>query len=664
MIVGSPVTPPDEFTLPGFISPPPAYVDKRNEYRLISSLREAAQTKDPTDILARAAERFFFTIQGEGPAVSLGNAYADLAVTGRASYEALKALDMTDRNGPPMRALKDATRQRLTGFTPTDAEITAAVDQALDRAYAVAWALRGPVAQREALRARLGWIAVSGEDDPPHRPVNLPAPPYEQYEIQVTTPVNPLTTPVRPAPISLLTRFFVASAEPAAATAVPFMPRALPPDPDPVLSMPPGHDVILFLHGHSSGAEEALDIIPHLLEEGLKWGKKYSVVSFDLPNNGYSQTFDHRRIAASNETNFPFLPTDNTPIRNPILDFIEDFVVSFVNALNEATKVNGAPDVKDRFAAVIGGSLGGNLGLRLGRRKIMPAWLDRAIVAWSPASVWPAMVKNSPRREGSRDTLVEFQKEEVDGSRRDYFFRSYEQKRALGSIKPQPTYWYGKSFPNADLRVRLSRIARREIYNPFFRQWHWRVACEQLIFSHVENEEYGDNSTPVRYTLNTVRTLLAAGEEDNYYLAGIYDATKFVGTRMVQTPGRLLLVRDTGHSIHAERPGFLASEIMKFLNAKSIEIRCITRERGRIRSVGVFDHTDNVERTMTQEECILAIHRGDDLFVVGPDGDRAAVVIGFRFGPDEGADSRYFIKSEADGSEPNNLLSLQECVEP
>jgi pimeloyl-ACP methyl ester carboxylesterase len=373
------------------------------------------------------------------------------------------------------------------------------------------------------------------------------------------------------------------------------------------------------------------------------------------------------KIFVQYETNFPFLPSDNTPIRNPILDFIEDFVVAFGNALIEVTKVNGIPVVRERIAAVIGGSLGGNLRLRLGRRKVMPDWLNRAIVSWSPASVWTAMVKHDPRREGSRDTLVEFQKPEVDGSRRDYFFRVYEETRSFGFItltKPQPTYWYGKSFPDADLHIRLSRIARREIYNPLFRQWHWRGACEQLIFSHVENEEYGDHSTPVRYTLNFVRALLAAGEEDNYPFTGIYDATQFVGARMDKTPGRLLLVRHTGHSIHIERPGFLASEIMKFLNAKSIEIRCITREGGHIRSVGVFDHTDQVERAMTQEECILAIHRGDDLFVVGPDGDRAAVLIGFRFGPDEGADSRYFIKTEADESEPNNLLSLKKCSEP
>ena len=161
--------------------------------------------------------------------------------------------------------------------------------------------------------------------------------------------------------------------------------------------IPDYYSVVLFLHGHSSGAEEALDFIPHLLQEGLKQGKRYAAISFDLPNNGYSETFDHTRIAASTATNFPFLPSDNTPITTPILDFIENFVVAFVDAVEGVLIRNGVPRIKHRIAAVIGGSLGGNLGLRLGRRNPMPAWLNQSIVSWSPASVWKAMVKHDPQ---------------------------------------------------------------------------------------------------------------------------------------------------------------------------------------------------------------------------------------------------------------------------
>jgi pimeloyl-ACP methyl ester carboxylesterase len=34
---------------------------------------------------------------------------------------------------------------------------------------------------------------------------------------------------------------------------------------------------------------------------------------------------------------------------------------------------------------------------------------------------------------------------------------------------------------------------------------------------------------------------------------------------MTRTPGRMLMLEDTGHSIHDERPVFLAREIVRFL---------------------------------------------------------------------------------------------------
>jgi pimeloyl-ACP methyl ester carboxylesterase len=567
MQVDSVVTPWDESSPPIALppDPPPTFVDGGNEGRLIPGLRGRAKLQDPTLVLAHAAAEFFkaqraATPQARQIAMDLGAAIADLAVTGRQTYGQFK-------NGIRMLSLEGALRARLDAQAlsrpPSDAEIQTAMDLALDRAYDVAWALRGPVAQRSDLRARLGWIAVSAEDDTPHRPVNMPAPPFEQYEVQVRTPIAG-------GEISLWTRFFVACADNVPSATVPIQRRRVPDDPVPFI--PAYHSILLFVHGHSSGAEEALGLIPHLLQEGLKQRQRYAVISFDLPNNGHSETFDHTRIAAANATNFPFLPSDNTPITTPILDFIEDFVVAFVDAVEDEMIRNGTPRLKHRIAAVIGGSLGGNLGLRLGRRNPMPAWLDQAIVSWSPASVWKAMVKHDPRREASRDTLVEFQKPEIEDSRKNYFFRVYEEVRKFGTIpltKPQPAYWYGESFLNAGLHVQFSRVARREIYNAFYRQWHWRVACEQLIYSHFENEVYGDNSTPVRYTLNTVRTLLVAGEEDNYTHVGIYDGTRKLGESMTGTPGRLLLIRRTGHSIHTERPQYLASEIVKFLRDRT-----------------------------------------------------------------------------------------------
>ncbi|CAN5621872.1 hypothetical protein BH23GEM9_BH23GEM9_26820 [soil metagenome] len=655
MRIDPPVTPWDEPPSPLVFRAPVEFVDADNEDRLIPILRAAAKTRNPITILAWSATEFVkanraVTADTKRAAADLGTALADLAVTGRESYRAFQL-------GLNIVAVEGATRQRVEARVPapapTDEEIGRAMEQALDRAYDVAWALRGPLSIQVELRPRLGWIAVSSEDDTAHRPVNMPAPPFEQYEVDVTARLAGGNR------IVLSTRYFVACAEPVPSAPVSRSPRTAPNDPIP--NIPSDHEVLLFIHGHSSGAEEALDIIPHLIEQGLP-DRKYAVISFDLPNNGYSQTFDHTRVALPNATTFPLWPSDNDPIAVPLLDFIEDFVVAFVDDVERVAILNGRPGIQNRIAAVFGGSLGGNLTLRLGRRRNAPPWLKRAFVAWSPASVWKAMVKHNPYREGPRYARDMFNEPETDDSRARYFNEVYERDPAPIVLKRQSAYWYRKGFPTTELRIAMSRLARREIYNEFYRIWHWRVACEQLTYSHAENEVYGDSSTPVRYTLNRVRTLLVAGAVDNYTGTGIYNATRTVGKAMTKTPGRLLLLRDTGHSIHTERPQYFATEIVKFLAAKVMEIRCVVRVAGRIERVGGFDHTQGQPFNMSQQECIAAITRGDDYFVVGPAGDVAAVIVGqIQGAPGPGGTTRYFIKTEADGLEPNNLASLPQC---
>ena len=659
MRVDPPVAPWDEPLDPGIFRAPAEFVDAGNDDRLIPMLRAAARSRNPVLILAWAATEFFRADrqrprdeQQADATAALGTALADLAVTGREAYSRF-------RNGVSPLSFEGTTRLRIEAQVgpprATDAEIATAMRRTLDRAFAVAWALRGPVEHRAALRGRLGWIAVSGEDDTPHRPVNMPAPPYEQHEVTVTVPI-----PER-APLSVSTRFFVACAVDAPRTPAPVSLRAAPNDP--IVNIPADHEVLLFLHGHSSGAEEALDIIPHLLEQGLRRGKRYAVISFDLPNNGYSETFDHTRIAPASATTFPFLPSDNTPIATPILDFIENFVVAFVDSVENSAIVNGRPPIKDRIAGVFGGSLGGNLGLRLGRRRNAPPWLQRAIVAWSPASVWKAMVKLNPNREGPRVARDNYNEQETVGSRWAYFNEVYDRGDPLpGVIKRQTVYWYRKGFPTTELHLAVSRLARREIYNAFYRQWHWRVACEQLIYSHIENEVYGDSSTPVRYTKNTVPTLLAAGWMDNSSGTMIYDATETLGRAMTRTPGRLLLVRDTGHSIHIERPQWFAGEIIDFVGAKWMEIRCIVLKAGRIDRVGGFDHAEGAPFNISLQECIAGISKGDQYYAVASNGDVAAVVVAQMQGaPGPLGTTQYFIKTEADDAVTNNLLALPSC---
>jgi len=554
MILTDAIDPPDEPCVEAAppVAAPEQFVNWQEEGRLAPALREAAQTQDPYKILARAAAAFYFATHPAPPptpqgSVALGNALADLAVTGRVSYERFKATPLNEA------ALVAATRARpgSPGLEVPE-EAVKAVKMALDRAYDVAWSLRGPVTQRAAARQPLGWIATSGEDDTPHRPVNIAPPPFEQFELPVTTHG-----------VTVQTRFFIASAVEAPAPAVTRpSTRALPPDPVP--HVPDGHRVILFLHGHSSSAEEALTLIPHIHAAGLEHGTKYSIISLDLPNNGYSQTFDHTTVAPLSATSFPHDPWNKGRIFTPILDYIEDFVVAFVDALDRITPI------KSRFAGVIGGSLGGNLGLRLGRRDLAAhPWLAAGIVSWSAASVWPPMVQNLITSQGPDRCLKASDVGEDELSRVEYFRAVYDIPllviAGFAILGTQPQMWYRDGWPCKGSHVAGSRRARQETYNANFRRWHWRVAGEQLLYSHVDWVDHSDENTPQRFELNRVRQLLIAGEKDNYLGTTIFDATRTLSAKMVQTPGRSLFLNNTGHSIHFERPRFLAGEIANFL---------------------------------------------------------------------------------------------------
>jgi pimeloyl-ACP methyl ester carboxylesterase len=676
----------------GIFDPPQRFVDPQNEFRLIPLLREAAQTRNPYQILARSAAAFSraqHPIAGSLPLedIELGNALADLAVTGRRAYSLLKtpplnALDdlalasdasHLDLHHPPLTEaeLLDTVGGLLaTLVTATPAESASTIAPALDRAFRVAWALRGSVAQRTATRASLGWIAVSGEDDMPHRPTNVPPPAFEQHEIPVTVPGRGAF-----ASVTVQTRFFIASPPGVVLPSSSHTLRELPPEPQP--HVPDGNHVILFLHGHSSGAEEALAIIPHLHMAGLKQGKQFSIISFDLPNNGYSESFNHEKVAITSATSWPAGLAEIGPVLTPVLDFIEDFIVAFVDALDLITPI------KHRFSGVIGGSLGGNMGLRLGRRNPLPAWLDAGIVSWNAACVWKPMIHDLLMSQAPGRCQNNWNASETPASRHAYFHEVYE-KDAVPVIVPhtQPELWYSDGWkPCKRLHIKFSRIARREIYSANFRQWHWRVAGEQLIYSHVDRADHAVAGSPWRYTQNTVSHLLIGSANDNFTGSNIFDATRILANHMVATPGRSLFLRDTGHSVHFERPAFLAKQITGFLPsnlvastmptmALSMEITCIYREAilsvgkkkrtgppklGRILMASGIDHTQNVPFSLTVAECVSYIDYGCELFVRRTDGSKTTVHV-VRKGHD-----RPYIATGHDKSDANNLLSLPKC---
>jgi len=207
--------------------------------RLQWYLRDTAAAKDPTSALAYATASFY---KGDN---ILGNALADLAVTGRDVYAAF-------RNQPPTAnnimaaalALKARSSIRSAVLTPVLAppvdqtKLLQAAQAVLTRAYSVAWALRNPDPMVAYwFRQTLGWIAVSGEDDSPDRPVNVPSgipmfdhngnqiSSYPQYDVQITVcpAADPASAPgtcgpVNTVPVPIQIRYSIASLPAASAT--------------------------------------------------------------------------------------------------------------------------------------------------------------------------------------------------------------------------------------------------------------------------------------------------------------------------------------------------------------------------------------------------------------------------------------------------------------
>lgn len=82
----------------------------------------------------------------------------------------------------------------------------------------------------------------------------------------------------------------------------------------------------------------------------------------------------------------------------------------------------------------------------------------------------------------------------------------------------------------------------------------------------------------------------------------------------------------------------------------------------RIVSIGCAEVGTGAIKRFTEDEAIASIKRGSDsFFVERPEGHRVSVIVAER-------DGREYIKTEADGEKPDNLLSLPECplkkVEP
>jgi pimeloyl-ACP methyl ester carboxylesterase len=568
--------PPQTTIDPGYHDPPAMFLDPAgSEGRLHPSLRQVAQMRDGNAILKYVASQsaYQYTNPGMAPPFSQDwlTAMTQLAVTGSNAFAAWSAnpVDLAQYLMAPPFGLSAADASTVSG------KIMADFSTALQ-------AVRNPGAgiMEGSLRAgmKFPWIAVSSEDDSPDYPVNTPIATYPQFHLPITVDGH-----------FLVIRYILASSQSSGIPQYPYI--------------PPGDEVILFIHGEGSRAEEAADFIPQLFAVGAAANRSFTVVALDLLSCAYSTMIPHLAVAPPPPANFILGVVDTSAFSGtPILDFVRKTIETFVEML--------IVPMGNPITAVIGGSLGGHMALRLADGQA--SWVN-SVVAWSPASVEDYNVNfggiqiaqrvlTDPQTAG-RAAAPEVPPASGSDSRQNFFSTVWDNDTfnpgqpwfdvitiavallasglvvlaggilglagllwltgsllALPTVPPQPTMWYrddwgpsvaGSQFGRSKLIYMFEgRLDRREIYCTVSRQWHWRI-CEELL--------------GFQFDPNTIKQplLLMVGEKDDYPQAQFFTNVREFAARLTG-PGKALSVQDTGHSIHNERPFFLATQVVNF----------------------------------------------------------------------------------------------------
>jgi pimeloyl-ACP methyl ester carboxylesterase len=304
--------------------------------------------------------------------------------------------------------------------------------------------------------------------------------------------------------------------------------------------------------------EEYIDLATLLTAEDPRTKlPRYTVVAPDLPSCGYTTTLDPDVVGTP-----PTLHEASTsdPARYPLLQFHDRFLVAFV-AMLDALLGTGASGLSfsDHIVCVAGGSLGGSLALRLAELDPPPSWVRR-VAAWSAASLWDPLRKDAVKGLGPNLLKTKMSEPETPDRRRDFLHFQFDRP-ILGALggRPQASMWYREGWPLKDAFLAAARRYRQEVYDADYRRWTYRLSYDQLQFSHK------DRDLGVPYSRIRVPTLLAAGEADNYGFARIRDRTVEAGERMT-APGPTYVAMGTGHSIHNERPRWLAQVLQEFLH--------------------------------------------------------------------------------------------------
>ncbi|MDW8245824.1 MAG: alpha/beta hydrolase [Sandaracinaceae bacterium] len=242
---------------------------------------------------------------------------------------------------------------------------------------------------------------------------------------------------------------------------------------------------LLLLHGHASRIEEYDDLVPHLLS-----GRR--IIVFDLPGCGFSDKPDDRSYT---------------------LEFYQDVTLALLEHLGI------------RWGDVGGGSLGGNLTLRLAARE--PERFRR-LVAWAPAGAWKPMW---------HWVLVAA------------FLRRFPSL-FWPAIWIQSRFWYSRDWAGREEALKDAFRYYREVFCPGFFRMYCEVGQDQARTSLF------DITAKIRQPV-----LLAWGDRD--HALGMGKGVRLLHERLPHS--RLHIFPNASHSLANERPRELAAAIDQFL---------------------------------------------------------------------------------------------------
>jgi pimeloyl-ACP methyl ester carboxylesterase len=241
--------------------------------------------------------------------------------------------------------------------------------------------------------------------------------------------------------------------------------------------------VALLIPGHTSRIEEYDGLVPAL-------SRQHRVLVLDFPGSGYAEK----------------------PVRDYDLAYYEDVAIALLDALGVER------------AHLVGGSLGGNLVLRLAHR--FPERFDR-LAPWAPGSAWRA-----------RPRLARL-------------LRAITSHAAFRPIVwVQSRYWYDASFPGRGAALAATFTYYDEVMSPGFVRMYFGMAADQLARSLFPLASEIDH--PV---------WLGWGDRDH----GADMGAGVARLHELLPRSELHVFRGAGHALASEVPGELAAQIEEFL---------------------------------------------------------------------------------------------------